>query len=85
MRYYEIPNPSSDAPKVRLQDVVLNILPKTGIEEVPPRRDEHVQNLRAKTEILNIVEGFEGDIYKLNHNQSLHKCESIFASLSDQN
>ena len=40
VRYYEIPNCSSDAPKVRLHDVVLNIKPKTGVEEVPPRRDE---------------------------------------------
>ena len=38
VRYLRIPYCPSDVPKVRLHDLVLNIQPKTGAEEVPPRR-----------------------------------------------
>ncbi len=83
MRYLTIPHCSSDVPKVRIHDVILNIESKTGTEEVPPRRNEYIQNLSANTETNNIIRGFEEDIYELA--QTLYKCNSIFASDFDQN
>lgn len=42
------------------------------------------QNLSKKSDIISMIKNFEADIYEL-QDQSVCKCESIFASLSDQN
>ena len=83
-RYCTMSNHSSDVPKVRLYDTVLNIKSKTRHEEVPPTRKEQSRNLRITNELNNVARNFENDIYELN-DESLYKCQSIFNSISDQN
>ena len=73
---------SSNVPKVRLHDTMLNIKSKTGHEEVPPRRREKSSNLSTNSEIRNMIRTFETDINELNE-QSLNKCQSLFASIEN--
>ena len=83
-RAHTISDHSSDVPKVRLYDIVLNINSKTGHEEVPPTRREQSRMLSTTNEINKVARNFENDIYELN-DESLYKCQSIFDSISDQN
>lgn len=84
VKYYRVPACSSDVPKVRVHDTVLNIQPKTGVEEVPPRRRDQSQNLSQKSEIIKVIKDFEEDVDELD-TRTLYKCESMFGSLTDQN